>query len=644
MYVSILATLLVLSVLGACVESTTLRCQDLICPTDSQCVELSTGPACASRAQQTACDGVSSGTSCVIDGRAGTCDSGVCIGAVCGNGVLELGEDCDGDVSTMACSIVGYYDGTLRCNSVCRFDASDCQGRCGDALRNGNELCDAEDGLTASCQEFGYYGGTVQCNAACGLDISQCEGRCGDGVRTSNEICDGGVAPETTCESLGYYAGVVTCTAACSVDIASCGGRCGDGLQQSAFGEVCDDGNTRNGDISGADACSFDCLSDQTCGNGIVDSAAGEECDAGLAGSAFCRAPTGVANDGGCLIVRCGNHFLDAGEICDDGNRTEGDGCASDCKSTQTCGNGIIDTLVSETCDEGSLGVGLSGDGCSSGCDAETPGWTARTFPNGPSRRVNAAMVFDAARGKIVLFGGFDDVARVDLSDTWEFDGLTWTQRFTATTPEARNSHAMAYDSTRKRIVMTGGFSRFRPDTWEFDGTDWTRSLISLPPFIFHKMAYHAASEQMLVVEPKTGSTWISYRGFGWQRLPSMPAPSPRRDYSMAYDVKRSKIVLFGGYAEPTNILPPMLNDTWEFDGRMWKEVPITGFAPTPRRGHVMAFETACRWQPGICDVLGQRWQPGTVSQRPAYHAKASTSVAVGDDGTANHAAVDVGT
>jgi len=34
-----------------------------------------------------------------------------------------------------------------------------------------------------------------------------------------------------------------------------------------------------------------------------------------------------------CTIPRCGDHILDGGEVCDDGNTTGGDGCAADCKS-----------------------------------------------------------------------------------------------------------------------------------------------------------------------------------------------------------------------------------------------------------------------------------------------------------------------
>ncbi len=36
-----------------------------------------------------------------------------------------------------------------------------------------------------------------------------------------------------------------------------------------------------------------------------------------------------------CTVPRCGDGVLDGGEVCDDGNTTSGDGCASDCKSTK---------------------------------------------------------------------------------------------------------------------------------------------------------------------------------------------------------------------------------------------------------------------------------------------------------------------
>ncbi|HEX5061822.1 MAG TPA: DUF4215 domain-containing protein [Kofleriaceae bacterium] len=68
----------------------------------------------------------------------------------------------------------------------------------------------------------------------------------------------------------------------------------------------------------------------------------------------------------------CGNGQLDAGEQCDDGNTTNGDGCSATC-TTETppppqpcCGDGHIDS--GEQCDDGNT---TGGDGCSATCQLE---------------------------------------------------------------------------------------------------------------------------------------------------------------------------------------------------------------------------------------------------------------------------------
>ena len=67
----------------------------------------------------------------------------------------------------------------------------------------------------------------------------------------------------------------------------------------------------------------------------------------------------------------------------------------------------------------------------------------------------------DAARQRVVLFGG------VRLQDTWEWDGVSWTQATPAQSPSARWAHAMAYDAGRQRIVLFGGLgSGWQSDAW----------------------------------------------------------------------------------------------------------------------------------------------------------------------------------
>src|SRR5262245_35054519 len=65
-----------------------------------------------------------------------------------------------------------------------------------------------------------------------------------------------------------------------------------------------------------------------------------------------CSAPGVVAGqcvNQVCLSGGCGNAVLDPGELCDDGNTAPRDGCSSDCRSNETCGNMTIDVTVGES-------------------------------------------------------------------------------------------------------------------------------------------------------------------------------------------------------------------------------------------------------------------------------------------------------
>src|SRR5687767_14680676 len=64
----------------------------------------------------------------------------------------------------------------------------------------------------------------------------------------------------------------------------------------------------------------------------------------------------------------CGNGVLENGERCDDGNRTSGDGCASNCVVTPdvtkpVCGNKVVEQ--GEQCDDGNT---TQDDGCQNDC------------------------------------------------------------------------------------------------------------------------------------------------------------------------------------------------------------------------------------------------------------------------------------
>src|SRR5262245_56760529 len=67
--------------------------------------------------------------------------------------------------------------------------------------------------------------------------------------------------------------------------------------------------------------------------------------------------PTGVACPAGyhcaaaqdkCITdtTTCGDCHVEPGEVCDDGNNLNGDGCSFDCLSDESCGNGKVDKPI----------------------------------------------------------------------------------------------------------------------------------------------------------------------------------------------------------------------------------------------------------------------------------------------------------
>lgn len=138
----------------------------------------------------------------------------------------------------------------------------------------------------------------------------------------------------------------------CATDQAVCINIGGCGNHHTDKDEICDDGNTTDGD-----GCSADCTSDESCGNGIIDTVDSanpkESCDDGNT-----RALDGCSPDCHLESKVCGNLILEkeTGEVCDDGNLNSDDGCSANCKSNEACGNGTIDNsglggILHEECD-----------------------------------------------------------------------------------------------------------------------------------------------------------------------------------------------------------------------------------------------------------------------------------------------------
>src|SRR4051794_1130469 len=82
--------------------------------------------------------------------------------------------------------------------------------------------------------------------------------------------------------------------------------------------------------------------------------------------------------------------------------------------------------------------------------------WTQELPSQAPPGRNFHAMVYDAARREVLLFGGVANNSSV-LGDTWVWDGVNWIQKSPPNSPSPRVGHAMAYDAVRQEVVLFGG-------------------------------------------------------------------------------------------------------------------------------------------------------------------------------------------
>ncbi|MEY4578049.1 MAG: hypothetical protein RL701_2752 [Pseudomonadota bacterium] len=303
------------------------------------------------------------------------------VGALCGNGEVDLHEGCDdgndqdGDGCSGDCTVEQHYD--------CHTQET-CVYLCGNGLFDADEACDdgntkASDGCSAQCQ--------VETGWGCARPGSECVRVpvCGNSVRERGEECDSGPTTDPGCAACKTRTGFL-----CAVAGQACIAKvCGDGVRTPD--EACDDGDTKNDDGC-SDTCSIEtgwrCSSvgcQPICGDKLKRG--GETCEDGntLSGdgcSAGCAIEPGANCDKlgeKCGDAVCGNKLLEGGEGCDDGNLIGGDGCGPTCQLepkvtvgtnpvVQTrCGDGLLTS--GESCDDGNV---ADGDGCSASCKVES--------------------------------------------------------------------------------------------------------------------------------------------------------------------------------------------------------------------------------------------------------------------------------
>ena len=174
-----------------------------------------------------------------------------------------------------------------------------------------------------------------------------------------------------------------------------------------------------------------------------------------------------------------------------------------------------------------------------------------------PSARIGSAMCFDSVRNKTVVFGGYGGSATGLLSDTWEWNGTSWNQvNLPGPLPAPRRDHAMVFDAARGVVVMFGGrdWNSVSGGTWEYAGTHWYQvTTASEPPFVVdHSMVYHAGRQRVVAYSgedlqgQRYDDTW-TYDGQAWSLLPTGNEPTAVSSSASLYDPTRNTMVATGG-------------------------------------------------------------------------------------------------
>lgn len=192
-----------------------------------------------------------------------------------------------------------------------------------------------------------------------------------------------------------------------------------------------------------------------------------------------------------------------------------------------------------------------------------------------PAIRPTRCLAYDDARGVAVVWNGS---CGSSPCPTWEWNGQTWTS-VSGGGPRASDQFALAFDASVGRVTMFGGRAssgQFLSDTLEWDGNTWRNSVSGPTPRVDHAIALDRRRGELVMQGGRfsnsptaaTNETWL-YDGVVWrQHMTSNVAFEPRYDASLVYDEARDVVVLVNGRGAGGNFL----RQVWEWDGSDWTQ------------------------------------------------------------------------
>jgi hypothetical protein len=229
---------------------------------------------------------------------------------------------------------------------------------------------------------------------------------------------------------------------------------------------------------------------------------------------------------------------------------------------------------------------------------AGTPTWT-QLLPSGtpPEGRLAAAVVYDAVRNRMVVFGGYDGI--VPRADVWALSlGATpqWTQLAPAgEAPAPRANLQGIYDAAYDRMIVKGGFN---PQTQQFYGDTWTLTWDSPTPALVSLVTARVdrgvarVTWQVSNADQAKLTAWRRAEATGWTAMEEIVPDGQQR---VTFE---DRAVVEGGRCGYRLGIHEGERETYA--GEIWLEIPraaklsLAGARPNPAAGPLaIAFSLA---------------------------------------------------
>lgn len=193
--------------------------------------------------------------------------------------------------------------------------------------------------------------------------------------------------------------------------------------------------------------------------------------------------------------------------------------------------------------------------------------WQITDVPGQSLPRRSPALEYNPVDQKVYMFGGYVATTSTNATDTWTYDGTSWTNLF-ATGVTGGSNPRIAFDRSRSKMVLV-----INNSTYELNGTTWELKAAAPAFFVLH-LAYDPNCLKVVAFgmgEVNGHTNYYQWSGSSWAVMQS--GAVQQRSLAIGYIPALDSVITGGGYTaltQQTNTLAIAC------DGET-REMPATG-------------------------------------------------------------------